>query len=243
MQYPNIKVIVGELDISPVVVRFCFTSGLYDEMDSVSLTFRDIENTIASTLSVGNSIHIQWGYDGEENFLFEGVVTSINKVEENVTLKAMDYSVTLNSILISETYLDESASNILNTVLGNSSLNLEIEESDLIYSVFPIFNESVMQVVQKITKDVSKHSGVPHIFYTRSNLFNWKAMDISISPVMEFTTGENILEWIEGKSLTTLIVSVFCGDIISVNDKSYLVESASYRWDNGGRTMLGVSAI
>ena len=243
MQYPNIKVIANEKDISPVVIRFELSSSLYGGMDSLNLVFRDIENTIAPDLTKGDPIKISWGYDENYEDLFEGVISSINVQKEDVTLKALDYSVVFNSIFISQTFMEETASNILKSVLSESNLTLEIEESNLTYKVFPIFNESATSVLQKITKDVEKETAVPQVYFTRGDIFNWKSLDITTTPVMSFTTGENIIEWVEGKSLTTLIVPVFSGDIITINESEYLVESAKYIWDKGGRTTLGVSAI
>lgn len=243
MQYPGIKVKVNNHDISPVVNRFEINSGLYDQIDSLTLSFRDVENIIAPTLLKGNSIKISWGYDEDYHELFEGVLSSINTEKQDVTLKALDYSVGFNSLLISQTFIDETATNILNTVLADSNLTLEIEESDLTYKVFPIFNESVTSILQKITKDVSNHTGIPQIYFTRGKSFIWKALVTTATPVMTFSTGENILKWVEGKKLTTLIVPVFTGEKITINDSDYLVESATYRWDTGGRTVLGVSAI
>ena len=243
MQYPGIKVIANEKDISPVVIRFELSSSLYGGMDSFSLVFRDVDNTIAPDLTKGDPIKISWGYDENYEDLFEGVISSINVQKEDVTLKALDHSVGFNSIFISQTFVEETASNILKTVLTESNLKLEIEESDLTYKVFPIFNESAASVLQKITKDVEKETAVPQVYFTRGDIFNWKSLDITTTPVMSFTTGENIIEWVEGKTLTTLIVPVFTGDIITINESEYLVESAKYIWDKGGRTTFGVSAI
>ena len=243
MQYPGIKVIANEKDISPVVIRFELSSSLYGGMDSLSLSFRDVDNTIAPDLTKGDPIKISWGYDENYEDLFEGVISSINVQKEDVTLKALDYSVGFNSISVSQTFVEETASNILKSVLSESNLTLEIEESNLTYKVFPIFNESATSILQKITKDVEKETAVPQVYFTRGDIFNWKSLDITTTPVMRFTTGENIIEWVEGKSLTTLIVPVFSGDIITINESEYLVESAKYIWDKGGRTTLGVSAI
>ena len=243
MQYPGITVIVNEKDISPVVIRFELNSGLYDQIDSLSLSFRDTENTIASDLTKGDPIKISWGYDENYEDLFVGVISSINVQKEDVTLKSLDYSVGFNSIFISQTFMEETASNILKSVLSESNLSLEIEESNLTYKVFPIFNESATSVLQKITKDVEKETAVPQVYFMRGETFNWKSLDITTTPVMRFTTGENIIEWVEGKSLTTLIVPVFTGDIITINESDFLVESAKYVWDKGGRTTLGVSAV
>ena len=243
MQYPGIKVIANEKDISPVVIRFELNSGLYDQIDSLSLSFRDMDNTIAPDLTKGDPIKISWGYDENYEDLFEGVISSINVQKEDVTLKALDYSVGFNSIFISQTFMEETASNILKSVLSESNLTLEIEESNLTYKVFPIFNESAASVLQKITKDVEKETAVPQVYFTRGDIFNWKSLDITTIPVMSFTTGENIIEWVEGKTLTSLIVPVFTGDIVTINESEYLVESAKYIWDKGGRTTLGVSAI
>ena len=243
MQYPGIKVIANEKDISPVVIRFELSSSLYGGMDSLNLVFRDIENTIAPDLTKGDPIKISWGYDENYEDLFEGVISSINVQKEDVTLKALDYSVGFNSISVSQTFVEETASNILKTVLSESNLTLEIEESDLTYKVFPIFNESAASILQKITKDVEKETAVPQVYFMRGDIFNWKSLDITTTPVMRFTTGENIIEWVEGKTLTSLIVPVFTGDIVTINESEYLVESAKYIWDKGGRTTLGVSAI
>ena len=243
MQYPGIKVIANEKEISPVVVRFELSSSLYGELDSFSLVFRDVDNTIAPNLTKGEPIKISWGYDENYEDLFEGVISSINVQKEDVTLKLLDYSVGFNSISVSQTFMEETASNILKSVLSDSNLTLEIEESDLTYKVFPIFNESAASILQKITKDVEKETAVPQVYFTRGEIFNWKSLDITTTPVMSFTTGENIIEWVEGKSLTTLIVPVFSGDIITINESDFLVESAKYVWDKGGRTTLGVSAV
>ena len=243
MQYPGIKVIANEKDISPVVIRFELNSGLYDQIDSLSLSFRDVDNTFAPDLTKGDPIKISWGYDENYEDLFEGVISSINVQKEDVTLKALDYSVGFNSIFISQTFMEETAANILKSVLSESNLTLEIEESDLTYKVFPIFNESATSILQKITKDVEKETAVPQVYFMRGDTFNWNSLDITTSPVMTFTTGENIIEWVEGKTLTTLIVPVFTGDIVTINESEYLVESAKYIWDKGGRTTLGVSAI
>ena len=243
MQYPGIKVIANDKEISPVVIRFELSSSLYGEMDSLNLVFRDIENTIAPNLTKGDPIKISWGYDENYEDLFEGVISSINVQKEDVTLKSLDYSVGFNSISVSKTFVEETASNILKSVLSDSNLTLEIEESDLTYKVFPIFNESAASILQKITKDVEKETAVPQVYFTRGEIFNWKSLDITTTPVMSFTTGENIIEWVEGKSLTTLIVPVFSGDIITINESDFLVESAKYVWDKGGRTTLGVSAV
>jgi len=243
MQYPGIKVKVKTQDISPVVIRFELNSGLYDRMDSLTLSLRDVESAIAPALTKGDSIHIQWGYDENYYDLFEGVLSSVNTEIQDVTLKALDYSVALNSIQISQTFVEETATNILNTVLADSNLTLEIEESDLTYKVFPIFNESVISIIQKITKDVFSLTGIPQIYFTRGKSFIWKALNTTATPVMTFSTGENIIELVEGKKLTTLIVPVLTGDVVTINGSEYLVESATYRWDTGGRTVLGVSAI
>lgn len=243
MQYPGIKITANNQDISPVVIRFELNSGLYDQMDSLSLSFRDVENAITPTLQEGNPIKISWGYDENYHELFEGVLSSINTEKEDVTLKALDYSVGFNSISISKTFVDETVTNILKTILTDSNLTLEIEESDLTYKVFPIFNESAFSILQKITRDVEKHTAVPQVYFTRGKTFNWKSLDITTTSVMNFTTGENIIEWLEGKRFTTLIVPVFTGDVVAINDSEYLVESATYRWDSGGRTVLGVSAV
>ena len=243
MQYPGIKVIANEMEISPVVIRFELSASLYNGMDSLSLSFRDMDNTIAPDLTKGDPIKISWGYDENYEDLFEGVISSINVQKENVTLKALDYSVGFNSIFISQTFMEETAANILKSVLSESNLTLEIEESNLTYKVFPIFNESATSVLQKITKDVEKETAVPQVYFTREDTFNWKSLDITTTPVMRFTTGENIIEWVEGKTLTSLIVPVFTGDIVTINESEYLVESAKYIWDKGGRTTLGVSAI
>ena len=243
MQYPGIKVIANEMEISPVVIRFELSASLYNGMDSLSLSFRDMDNTIAPDLTKGDPIKISWGYDENYEDLFEGVISSINVQKEDVTLKALDYSVGFNSIFISQTFMEETAANILKSVLSESNLTLEIEESNLTYKVFPIFNESATSVLQKITKDVEKETAVPQVYFTREDTFNWKSLDITTTPVMRFTTGENIIEWVEGKTLTSLIVPVFSGDIVTINESEYLVESAKYIWDKGGRTTLGVSAI
>ena len=249
MQYPGIKVIANEKEISPVVIRFELNSGLYDQIDSFSLVFRDVDNTIAPNLTKGDPIEVSWGYlpaiyvDDDYQELFVGVLSSIRVEKENVTLKALDYSVGFNSISVSQTFVEETASNILKSVLSESNLLLEIEESDLTYKVFPIFNESATSILQKITKDVEKETAVPQVYFTRGNTFNWKSLDVTTTPVMRFTTGENIVEWIEGKTLTTLIVPVFSGDIVTINESDFLVESAKYIWDKGGRTSLGVSAV
>jgi len=243
MQYPGIKVIVNEKEISPVVIRFELSSSLYGEMDSMSLSFRDVDNTIAPDLTRGDPIKISWGYDENYEDLFEGVISSINVQKEDVILKTLDYSVGFNSISVSQTFVEETASNILKSVLSESNLTLEIEESDLAYKVFPIFNESAASILQKITKDVEKETAVPQVYFTRGDTFIWKSLDITTTSVIRFTTGENIVEWVEGKKLTTLIVPVFTGDIITINESDFLVESAKYVWDKGGRTTLGVSAI
>ena len=243
MQYPGIKVIANDKEISPVVIRFELSSSLYGEMDSLNLVFRDIENTIAPNLTKGDPIKISWGYDENYEDLFEGVISSINVQKEDVTLKSLDYSVGFNSISVSKTFVEETASNILKSVLSESNLLLEIEESDLKYKVFPIFNESATSILQKITKDVEKETAVPQVYFMRGETFNWKSLDVTTTPVMSFTTGENIIEWVEGKSLTTLIVPVFSGDIVTINESEFLVESAKYVWDKGGRTTLWVSAI
>ena len=243
MQYPGIKVIANDKEISPVVIRFELSSSLYGEMDSLNLVFRDIENTIAPNLTKGDPIKISWGYDENYEDLFEGVISSINVQKEDVTLKSLDYSVGFNSIFISQTFMEETAANILKSVLSESNLTLEIEESDLTYKVFPIFNESAASILQKITKDVEKETAVPQVYFTRGDIFNWKSLDITTTPVMSFTTGENIIEWVEGKTLTSLIVPVFTGDIVTINESEYLVESAKYIWDKGGRTTLGVCAV
>jgi hypothetical protein len=242
MQYPGIKVTVDKKDISPVVNRFELNCGLFDRMDLLTLSFRDLESSINPNLNKGNAIHIQWGYDNEFQDLFEGVISSVNTEIKQVTLKALDYSVVFNSMFIAQTFVEETASNILNTVLAESGLSLRIEESDLTYKVFPIFNESVTEVVQKITEDVSRHTGIPQIYFTRGKTFTWKALDTSITPVMSFATGKNIVRW-KGKELTTLIVPVFTGDMVTINDTNNIVESAVYRWDSGGRTVLGVSVV
>lgn len=243
MQYPGIKVIANDKEISSLVTGFEYSTSLYGEISSLTLSFRDIENAITPTLSKGNTINIQWGYDEQLNDLLEGVIGSINAEKEDVVIKALDYSIGFNSIFISQTFMEETASNILKTVLSESNLSLEIEESDLTYKVFPIFNESAFSVLQKITKDVEKMTAVPQVYFTHSKTFTWKSLDITTTPVMTFTTGENIIEWVEGKSLTTLIVPVFSGDIVTINKSDFLVESAKYIWDKGGRTTLGVSAI
>jgi len=243
MQYPGIKVIVNEKEISPVVIRFELSSSLYGEMDSMSLSFRDVDNTIAPDLTRGDPIKISWGYDENYEDLFEGVISSINVQKEDVILKTLDYSVGFNSISVSQTFVEETASNILKSVLSESNLTLEIEESDLAYKVFPIFNESAASILQKITKDVEKETAVPQVYFTRGDTFIWKSLDITTTSVIRFTTGENIVEWVEGKKLTTLIVPVFTGDIITINESDFLVESAKYVWDKGGRTTLGVSTI
>ena len=165
MQYPGIKVIANDKEISPVVIRFELSSSLYGEMDSLNLVFRDIENTIAPNLTKGDPIKISWGYDENYEDLFEGVISSINVQKEDVTLKSLDYSVGFNSISVSKTFVEETASNILKSVLSESNLLLEIEESDLKYKVFPIFNESVASILQKITKDGKRDSGPPSVFY------------------------------------------------------------------------------
>ncbi len=243
MQVPGIKVIVETQDISPVVNRFELTCGLYDPMVSLTLSFRDVEGVLAPALTKGNPIKISWGYDEEYGELFEGVISSVQPELKQVTLEALDYSAMFNSIFISQAFVEETASNILQVILKDSGLNLEIEESDLTYKVFPIFNESATEVLQRITKDVSRHTGIPQVYFTRGKTFTWKALDTSTTPVMRFTTGENIIKWVKGRKLTTLIVPVFTGDIVTINDSDYLVESALYRWDTGGRTVLGVSAI
>ena len=243
MQYPSIKVLANNTDISSLVTGFEYSSSLYGEVSSIMLSFRDIENLVAPTLSKANTINIQWGYNDDLSDLFEGVIISVNSEKEDVVIKALDYLVGLNSILISQTFIEETASNILTTILGESSLELDIEGSDLTYKVFPIFNESAVSVLKKITKDVNAYTGIPQIYTTTQNLFTWKALDTTTSPVMTFTTGENIISWLEGKSLTTLIVSVLVGDVIKVNDSNYLVETARYKWKDGGRVILGVKAI
>jgi len=243
MQNPSIKVLANNTDISSLVTNFELSTSLYGEINSFTLSFRDIENRVAPTLSKGNTINIQWGYDDGLNDLFEGVIISVNSEKEDAQIKALDYSIGLNSIFISNTFIEETASNILTTVLGESSLELDIEESDLTYKVFPIFDESVTSILKKITKDVKAHTGIQQIYTTNGNLFTWKALDTTTSPVMAFITGENIISWVEGKSLTTLIVPVLVGDIIDVNDTNYLVESATYKWKDGGRVILGVKAV
>lgn len=117
MQYPGIKVIANDKEISPVVIRFEISSSLYGEMDSLSLVFRDTENTIASKFAKGNAIKISWGYDKDFQDIFEGVIASITEEKQNITLKALDYSVGFNSISISKTFVDETAANILKTIL------------------------------------------------------------------------------------------------------------------------------
>lgn len=243
MQYPGIKVTVNNQTISPSVIRFELNSGLYDQLDSLVLSFRDVESAIAPILTKGNPIKISWGYDDDYHELFEGVSSSINTEKEEVTLKALDYSVGFNSIFISKTFVDETATNILKTILTESNLTLEIEESDLTYKVFPIFNESAYSILQKITGDVEKETAVPQVYFTRGKTFTWKSLDITTTPVMTFTISENIIEWVEGKKLITFIVPVLTGDVVTINGFEYLVESAAYRWDSGGRTVLGVSAI
>lgn len=146
-----------------------------------------MENKINQSLSKGLSIAIRWGYDENFNELFYGVITSINPQQQDVTVKALDHSVVLNSIMISQTFVEETASNVLSAVLSDSGLTLEIEESDLEYEVFPIFNESATSVVQKISRDESIHTGVPQVSYARGKTFNWKALDTTAIPVFEFT--------------------------------------------------------
>ncbi len=243
MQVPGIKVIAHNQDISPVVNRFELRCGLYDPMDSLTLSFRDVEGIIAPALTKGKPIMISWGYDGKYGALFEGVISSVHAELKQVTLEALDYSAAFNSLFISQSFVEETASNILKAILKDSGLNLIIEESDLSYKVFPIFNQSAFFVLQKITKDVSNHTGIPQIYFTRGKTFTWKALDISVTPVMTFSTGENIIRWVKGRKLTTLIVPVFTGEVVTINDTDYLVESAIYRWDHGGRTMLGVTAV
>jgi len=243
MQYPSIKVLANDTDISSLVTNFELSTSLYGEINSFTLSFRDIENRVAPTLSKANTINIQWGYNDTLNDLFEGVISSVNSEKEDVVIKALDYSIGLNSILISETFIEETASNILTTILGESLLDLNIEESDLTFKVFPIFNESASSVLKKITKDVKVHTDIPQVYTTVGNLFTWKALNMTTATIMTFTTGENIISWVEGKSLTTLIVSVIVGDVIEVNDSNYLVESASYKWKDGGRVILGVKAV
>jgi len=237
---PVIQVIVNGIDISLLVNRFELNAALIQSIDGVTLTFRDINNQVSPGLVKGQTLSLKWGYDRAELDLFEGLLTGIHPEKEAVTLFAADYSIRFNSLKISKTFVDETATNILTNILTPSGLSLEIEDSDLAYPLFPILNESAAAVLQKITKEVTDHSGFPQVFHTHGKTLSWWSMKTASPPVYEFTTGNNIIRWIEGKEMTTFIVPVFCGDIIAIDRTNFRVEAARYCWNPGGRVHLRV---
>jgi len=240
---PAIKAVVNGIDISPLVIRFELNASLFDAIDGLTLAFNDGENQVTAGLNQGQTLSLRWGYDTADLDLFEGVITEINLDQDTVILQAADYSIGFNSLRISKTFVDETATNILKSILTLPGLILRIEESDLVYPLFPILNESAAAVLQKITKEVSAHSGFPQVFHTRLRNFTWQTLNSGSPPVYEFQTGKNIIRWIEGKELTTLIVPVFCGDIITIDQTNFLVEAARYCWNPGGRVHLRVQPV
>lgn len=243
MQVPGVYVCVGDKEISPFISRFEMDRSLGGDLDSMELVFTDRYDELAASMLKGDILQVSWGYNQSFELLFEGPVSSIEKSQGTVTLKALDNSIAFNGIIISKTFQDEPASEILKTILSPSGLALEIEDSDLSYSIFPVFNQSASSVLSKISEDASRHAGVDYYQQQKAKTFSWRALDTSKPAVMDFVSGGNIIEWKQGNQLTTLIVPVFCGDIVTVDGLRYLVYSVRYRWGKGGRTSLKVKAV
>lgn len=241
MLTPGIKVSIVGKDYSSLVSGFEVESSL-GEIGSCRLEISDPTMSLSEAFMRGDPINISWGYNQEYSSVFDGLITRIAPNQRMLIVAALDGSVVLNGITISKTYREEKPSEILKDILGSSGLELEIEDPDHVYSVFPVLNESVASVLNKISRDIQKYLSESYLYLVKGSKLYWRTWPEADSPVMVFKTGENIIDWKTGQRLTSIIVPVSCGDVVEVNGVNYLAQSITYRWNNGGRTIIKVEA-
>jgi len=242
MLTPGIKVNIAGKDYLSHVSGFEVESSL-GEIGSCRLDISDPTMTLSNAFNRGESVIISWGYNQEYSSVFDGLITRVTPNNRMIIVTALDQSVRLNGIIISKTYSEESAAEILKDALGSSGLELDIADSDYNYSVFPVMNESAQSLLNKISRDVKTYLNENYLYSVKGSKLIWRTWPESTSPVMDFKTGENIIDWKRGQKLTTLIVPVVCGDVVKVDGENYLAQSLTYRWNNGGRTIMKVEAL
>lgn len=242
MLTPGIKVNIAGKDYSSHVYGFEVESSL-GEIGSCRLEISDPTMSLSEAFMRGDPINISWGYNQEYSSVFDGLITRITPNNRTVIISCLDLSVRLNGIIISKTYSEESAAEILKNALGSSGLELDIADSDYNYSVLPVMNDSAQSLLNKISRDVKTYLNENYLYSVKGSKLIWRTWPESTSPVMDFKTGENIIDWKRGQKLTTLIVPVVSGDVVKVDSENYLAQSLTYRWNNGGRTIMKVESL
>ena len=239
---PELNVTLAGTPIGRIVSGFTVTSALREKADTCVLKLADYGRILTGSIKRGDPLKIKWGYAGEElTEIFRGVIRSVG-VDDPVIIRGIDYNAILNSQNIRMTFEDETASGIVKAVMAGSGLGLDIEDCDIVIDRLPLFNRSLREAVDAVTKIVKRESGEQYCDYIREGTLHWCTKKMDSEAQRAFRMGVTIvrqeivsdgLEFIE-----TLVSPVKHSEIIEVEGKRQFVVKVEYLWDEGGRTRI-----
>ena len=241
---PIINLRINFLDFSLFVAEFSVDSGLRGKADTCQIQLEDQSGMRREVISKGDLISIAWGYEGGDlTEIFRGVVLDSNH-NNPLLIRGVDYNTILNANKIIQTYQDDSVRGIMKAVMGNTGLQLEIEDCEMLIDRIPFFNCSIRECVDSLSTIAKRETGEEYFDYIRGNIFHWGRKDLSAEPSNVSTTGVNIIDFQLNETglseLMTMISPVKHSQIIQIDGDNYFVENVEYNWKNGGRTRMGV---
>lgn len=245
MQRPAIEVLTGDRNFSSRTLAFEVLSDLQATADTATVRLEDLLSEISGTIHRGDPITLGWGTNSSNKFeIFAGVVRDVDSSRDPLILRCIDYNTILASRRVSITFQDETAEGIVQALLADTGLTVEAEDSGIEFERLPLFNVTLREAIDSISNSVRRKTGVQWYDYIREGVFHWGQADHEQDPVHSFRSGVDVIRFdrsIKGFStLASLIVPVRHSETVLVDGEKYFVMNAQYRWQDGGRTTLGL---
>lgn len=247
--HPLFEVEIAGRRIDPVVAAFQVFSQALNAADSGHLLLQDPEDDVVPELAVGQTVSIRWGYASDAALmrLFHGVIRALAPRGLQTIVHVIDWQTILQARgrAITRTWDGATPQEIAGDLLAGSGLTLSARVPDITLGRFPVHGLTPKEALLQLIQRVRRETGAELRFHVREGALVLAEPDHAQAAVHAIETGVNLIDRRPGRlglvEVETLVAPVQHSQVVTVDGERLHVEEAQYRWQGGGRLVLGVA--
>ncbi len=244
--YPVYEIELDGRRIDPAVVGFEVWTHSDSAADSAGIVLSDPESVLH--VSRGQKVVIRWGYrdDAQLVTLFEGLVREASPSGLQIYLQLIDYQAVLQAEgrRVRRSWEQATAAEIAGDLLAGTGLSLAATVPETAIDRFPVHGRTPREALQQLVALLRTETGEEIRTYVRGGKLVLAPDALEGPSVLSLETGVNLVGRRPGQlgmeRVETLVAPVLHSQVIEVDGERLYVKEATYRWEDGGRTVLQV---
>lgn len=234
--------------IDAAVVSFSIQTHSQDAADSGQVILADPEGDLAPAFLRGSRVKVRWGYraDAQLTPIFDGLIRAVSPQGQQVALDLIDFQGVLQapSRRIVRTWEQVTPAELAGDLLAGTGITLAAAVPGLTIDRFPVNALTPREALQQLVAWLRTQTGEPYRSFIRGGQLVLGLPDYGQASVYTIETGVNLVDQWPGergrRKVETLVAPVLHSQVVTLDGVRYFAQEVTYRWDQGGRTILSV---